>query len=145
MTEDGAGVCDAVAAGSSFDATASTSSTPARLLTLVLRIRPAIPYPRWWTQHTTIASTMKVVKHNASAVRSPGGCPLRDVTVQPVNGSPVVSVAERLYEPGRVRRSLSWVGPSAYAVALSVMVMSEGLTLSRGHVLVWIVRAARLR
>ena len=63
----------------------------------------------------------------------------RDVTVQPVNGSSVVSVAERLYEPGRVRRSLSWVGPSAYAVALSVMVISDGVTLSRSHILVWIV------
>jgi hypothetical protein len=56
--------------------------------------------------------------------------------VQPVNGSSVVSVAERMYEPGRVRRSLSWVGPSAYAVALSIMVVSDGVTLSRGHILV---------
>jgi PAP2 superfamily len=62
-----------------------------------------------------------------------------DVTVQPVNGSSVASVAERLYEPGRVRRHLSWVGPSAYAVALSVVVISDGVNLSRGHLLVWIV------
>ena len=77
-------------------------------------------------------------QRNASAWLT-GLLSARDVTVQPVNGSSVVSVAERLYEPGRVRRSLSWVGPSAYAVALSVMVMSNGLTLSRSRLLVWIV------
>jgi membrane-associated phospholipid phosphatase len=56
-----------------------------------------------------------------------------------VNGSSVVSVAERLDEPGPVRRRLSWVGPLAYGIALSVMVMSDGVTLSRGHLLPWIV------
>ena len=56
-----------------------------------------------------------------------------------MNGSSVASVAERLYEPGRVRRHLSWVGPSAYGIALTVMVVSDGVTLSRGHILVWII------
>jgi PAP2 superfamily len=56
-----------------------------------------------------------------------------------VNGSSVASAAERLCEPDRVRRNLSWAGPAAYGLVLTVAIVSEGVPLTRGRVLIWIL------
>ena len=47
--------------------------------------------------------------------------------------------AERLREPGRLRRTLSLVGPAVYGVLILVLVISEGVPLSRGRLLMWVV------
>lgn len=56
-----------------------------------------------------------------------------------MNGSSVASAAERLGEVGRLRRTLSWTGPAVYALVLVVVVLSEGLPLSRSHLLIWVL------
>jgi membrane-associated phospholipid phosphatase len=56
-----------------------------------------------------------------------------------VNGSPVALAAERLREPHRLRRALSWAGPAVYGVLLLVVVITEGVPLSRSRLLIWIV------
>jgi PAP2 superfamily len=56
-----------------------------------------------------------------------------------MTSSSVASAADRLYEVGRLRRSLSLAAPAAYAVVLAVVVISDGIPLSRGRLLIWIV------
>jgi hypothetical protein len=56
-----------------------------------------------------------------------------------VIGPSVAFAVERLGEPSRIRRTLSFVGPVVYGVLLSVLIISEGLPLSRGVLFIWVV------
>jgi membrane-associated phospholipid phosphatase len=56
-----------------------------------------------------------------------------------VNGASVVSVAARSREPGRVRFRPGLVGPAVYGVLLSVLIIVEGVPVSRGRILVCVV------
>ena len=55
-----------------------------------------------------------------------------------MNSSSVASAAESPCEGGRLR-PLSWAGPAVYGVALTVLVISEGVPLSRGRLFIWIL------
>jgi hypothetical protein len=59
--------------------------------------------------------------------------------VNSATGSSAASAADRLYEVGRLRRSLALAGPAAYVVVLTAVVLGDGVPLSRGRVLPWIV------
>jgi PAP2 superfamily len=54
-----------------------------------------------------------------------------------VNGSSVASAAERRCK-GRLP-TLGWAGPAAYGVVLTVLVISEGVQLSRSRLFIWIL------
>ncbi|HEX2292823.1 MAG TPA: phosphatase PAP2 family protein [Gaiellaceae bacterium] len=56
-----------------------------------------------------------------------------------MNGSSVATAAERLREPDRTRRVLAWAAPLAYVAALTAWIVADGLTLSRGPLLFWIL------
>ena len=56
-----------------------------------------------------------------------------------VNGFSVVAAAERLSERGRLRRTLRFAGPVAYAVVLTVVIYREGIPLSRERLFMWIL------
>jgi PAP2 superfamily len=55
-----------------------------------------------------------------------------------MNSSSVAAAAERLCNGGRLR-ALGWAGPAAYGVVLTVLVISEGMPLSRGRLFVCIL------
>lgn len=55
-----------------------------------------------------------------------------------MNSSSVASAAERLCNGGRLR-ALGWAGPAAYGVVLTVLVISEGMPLSRGRLFICIL------
>jgi hypothetical protein len=59
-------------------------------------------------------------------------------TVHFTDGSSVATTAGRLGKGGRLR-TVSWAGPAAYAVALTVFIISAGLPLSRSRLLIWIL------
>jgi membrane-associated phospholipid phosphatase len=59
--------------------------------------------------------------------------------VNAVTSSSVASAADRPYEVDRFRRFLGFAVPALYAVALTVVVITDGLPLSRRRVLVWVV------
>jgi PAP2 superfamily len=61
------------------------------------------------------------------------------VTVNSATSSSAASAVDRLYEAGRLRRSLALAGPAAYVVVLTVVVISDGVPLTRSRLLPWIV------
>lgn len=48
-------------------------------------------------------------------------------------------VAEHLPERDRLRRTLRWLGPVVYGVALTVVLLREGVPLSRDRLFMWIL------
>jgi hypothetical protein len=56
-----------------------------------------------------------------------------------VNDSSVVLAADRLREPGRLRFRPGVVGPAVYGVLLSVLIIAEGVPVSRSRVFICVV------
>ncbi|HEY7563098.1 MAG TPA: phosphatase PAP2 family protein [Gaiellaceae bacterium] len=48
-------------------------------------------------------------------------------------------VAERLRERDRLRHALRWAGPVVYGIALTVVLLRDGIPLSRDRLLMWIL------
>jgi hypothetical protein len=48
-------------------------------------------------------------------------------------------VAERLRERDLLRHTLRWAGPAVYGIALTVVLLREGIPLSRDRLLMWIL------
>lgn len=61
------------------------------------------------------------------------------MTVNSATSSSAASAVDRLYEAGRLRRSLALAGPAAYVVVLTAVVISDGVPLTRSRLLPWIV------
>jgi membrane-associated phospholipid phosphatase len=76
------------------------------------------------------------VKH-VRRIFTDGERPRPIATVRCVNSSSVAQAAERRCKGSL--RALGWAAPAAYAVVITVLVISEGLQLSRSRVFIWIL------